>query len=142
MKTTIERLLSKDKDLEKLFLIYCQPSVSRFISISDNYFNYVTETESVNYYKIIANGVLVGGIHCEMDGELMYLSICIDEKYRRHGIAETALTQLFNILPNNLKKIEVSIDEANKPSLSLFKKIGFIQKDKEHELITFCYLLN
>ena len=55
MKITIERLLSKDKDLEKLFLIYCQPSVSRFISISDNYFNYVTETEGVNYYKIIAN---------------------------------------------------------------------------------------
>ena len=142
MKITIERLLSKDKDIERLYSIHVQKSVARYVSISENYFDYVTGTEGVYYYKIIADGVLVGGIHCEMDGELLYLGICIDEKHRRLGMAEAALRQLFSLLPDNLKKIEVSIEETNKPSLALFEKIGFVRTNKEDELITYCYVLH
>ena len=85
-----------DPDLDELLRIHQEPSVSRFISISDNYFNYVTETEDVCYYKIITNERLAGGLHSEIHSETVYLSICVDEKYRRLGIAEKSLKIFFS----------------------------------------------
>ena len=141
MQVSLEQLLPADPDIAKLAKIHLQPSVSRFISVAENYFSYVTGTEGVKYYKIIADGVLVGGIHCETDGEVLYPAICIDENYRRRGIAEAALKQLFHIFLDQIKKIEVSIEETNKPSVSLFEKAGFVRTGQEDELITYCYLI-
>ena len=113
VKVSLELLLPADPDLDKLASILRQPSVSRFISVAENYFDYVTGTGGVKYYKIIADGVLAGGIHCETDGDVLYPAICIDENYRRRGIAEAALKQLFHIFQDQIKKIEVSIEETN-----------------------------
>ena len=142
MTITIKRLYSGDKDIEELYTIHHQPSVARFVGISDNYFNYVTETEGVAYYKIIADSVLAGGIHCEVDGERMHLAICVDDKYRRHGIAEAALKQLFYILPDHVKVIEANVEETNLPSQALFEKIGFVRTNKEDELITYWFRMH
>ena len=49
------------------------------------------------------------------------------------------MKQLFLILPDHIKKIEVCIEDTNKPSLSLFEKIGFVRTGQEDELITYCY---
>ena len=117
-------------------MIHSMPSVAKFISISDNYFDYVTSTNGVFYYKIYCDGVLTGGIHCEINNGIMFLSICIDEKYRRNGIAKKSLNQLFLKQTTDIDFIEVSIDDSNIASLSLFQKLGFLQTGKEDELIT------
>ena len=127
-----------DSDLDELIRIHQEPSVSRYISISENYFNYVTETEGVCYYKIICDGILTGGIHSEIQSETMYLSVCVDEKYRRIGIAEKSLKEFFSILPSAVKTIEVSIEETNIPSIRLFQKFGFQPSERDRELITYC----
>ena len=135
-------LKCSDSDLDTLIGIHQEPSVSRFISISDDYFNYVTETEGVCYYKIMTDGVLTGGIHSEINDKTIYLSVCIDEKYRRLGIAEESLKKLFSILPSVVNTIEVSIEEANIPSVRLFQKLGFQFSERDHELITYCKTLD
>ena len=135
-------LHSKDKDIKDLMRIHASQSVAKYISISDNYFDYVTNTDKVVYYKILLNSVLVGGIHCEYINRTLFISICIDEQYRRNGIAEAALNKLLLEKTNDVDIIEVSIDETNLSSLSLFQKLGFSQMDKEDELIILRKSLN
>ena len=126
-----------DSDLDELIRIHQEPSVSEFISISDNYFKYVTETEDVYYYKILANERLAGGIHSEIHNETMYLSICVEEEYRRLGIAEKSLKKFFSVMPSYIKIIEASIEETNIPSVHLFRKLGFQMSERDNELITY-----
>ena len=135
------RLKHGDSDLDELIRIHQEPSVSRFLSTSDNYFKYVTGTESVDYYKIIVDGILVGGIHSEIDSNTVSLSICVDEKHRCLGIAEKSLQKFFSLLPSAVKTIEVFIEETNIPSILLFQKLGFQTSEKEQELIKYCKLL-
>ncbi len=134
-------LLPGDKDITELMRIHASPSVARYISISGDYFDYVINTDGVIYCKILWNGVLAGGVHCEYADRTMFISICIDEMYRRRGIAEAALYQLLLTLTSNVDVIEVSIEETNVPSLLLFHKFGFTQIGKEDELITLRKLL-
>ena len=137
-------LLPEDKDITDLMRIHASPSVTKYISISENFFDYVdyvTNTDKVVYYKIMWNRVLAGGVHCEYADGTMKLGICIDEIYRRHGIAEAALNQLFLAQSNDVNVIEVGIDETNVPSLSLFQKLGFSQIGREDELIILRKLL-
>ena len=130
-----------DPDMDALIRIHQEPSISRYISISDNYFHYVTETEGVIYYKIMTDGIPTGGIHSEIHGKTVYLSVCVDEKYRRLGIAEKALKIIISIIPSAVKTIEVSIEETNMPSIDLFQKLGFQVSGQEDELITYRKLL-
>ncbi len=39
-------------------------------------------------------------------------------------------------MPQEVKAVEVSIDETNNASLHLFQKLGFVKTGKEDELIT------
>ena len=137
MKIKLVPLKQVDPDLDELNRIHQEPSVSRFVSISDKYFSYITETASVCYYKIITNGILLGGIHREIHSKTMYLSICVDEKNRRLGIAEKSLKKIISIIPSAVKTIEVSIEETNKPSIRLFQKLGFQIAEQDNELITY-----
>ena len=131
-----------DKDSTRIMQIHNQPSVKKYIKISEQYFDYITTTEGVIYYKIIVDDLVVGGIHTETSNNVMFLSICIDEMHRCRKIAKTALTQLFEVLPSTVKKIEVSIDIENIPSNSLFQKLGFTQTSRENELNTYCLSLH
>ena len=135
MKISLVPLTISDRDLASISRIHNQPSVEKYIKASENYFDYVTNSEGVIYYKVIADGIVTGGIHSETVKDTMYLSICIDEQYRRRNIAETALKQLFaQLLPCAVKTSDVSIDEKNTPSIVLFQKLGFKQIGKEDEL--------
>ena len=142
MKIDLIPLTPSDVDTETLKQIHAAPSVAKYISISDNYFNYVTTANGVVYHKIMADGILVGGLHSEITGETVYLSICVSEEYRRRGIAETALKQLIGSFPDEIKIIEVSIDETDEASVCLFEKSGFTEVGKEDELIIYRYSLH
>ena len=53
---TYTRIISKDDvDISKLLSIYQLPDISQYISIGDNYFNYVANTPNVYFYKIYKN---------------------------------------------------------------------------------------
>ncbi len=135
MNITLIPLKPIDSDLTDLVKIHSSSSVAKYISISDSYFEYVTSSKGVTYYKIIADDILVGGIHCEINNGKMCFSVCIDESYRRRGIAETAIRKLLLMFSNDVKDIEVNVENTNTPSLSLFKKLGFAIIGKEDELI-------
>lgn len=142
MNIELVPLLPKDEDITELMRIHASPSVKKYISISENYVNYVTNTDGVIYFKILWNDILVGGIHCEYADKTMFISICIDKIYRRQGIAKAAINQLLLTQTKDVDVIEVSIDETNVPSFSLFQELGFSQTGKEDELITLCKLLH
>ena len=97
----------------------------------------MTETEGVIYYKIMTDGILTGGIHSEIHGKTVYLSVCVDEKYRRLGIAEKALKKIISAMPDEVETIEAEIEQTNTPSNDLFRKLGFQVSDQEDELITY-----
>ncbi len=130
-------LSSGDRDLTKLIEIHRDPAAAKYISLSENYFDYVTSTKGVVYYKIIGDGEAVGGIHGEFGGDTLYLSICVAADHRRRGIAETALRQLFALAADHANTVEVSIDETNAPSIRLFQKMGFVPIGKEGGLILY-----
>lgn len=136
MKIELIPLTAADPEIHELARIHQSPSVAEYLSLSDHYFDYVTGTEGVVYYKIIADGVLAGGIHCESNGEILFLSICVREESRRLGIAETALRKLFSSLSGEAGWIEVSIEKTNTPSLALFFKLGFQKTGEAEELLT------
>ncbi|MBR4435756.1 MAG: GNAT family N-acetyltransferase [Clostridia bacterium] len=123
--------------MDELMLIHQEPSVSGYISISGNYFHYVTETDGVVYYKIMTDGILTGGIHSEIHGKTLSLCVCVGEKYRRLGIAEKALNQIISVVQCDVKTIEAAIEETNTPSNNLFQKLGFQVSYQEGKLITY-----
>lgn len=45
--------------------------------MSDNYFNYVTTTENVFFYKVYQDKNLVGTIHFEKNNNIIYMDILI-----------------------------------------------------------------
>lgn len=64
--------------------------------------------------------------------------ICIDEEYRKQGIAGKLLDALFNSAKEqNLEYIELSISDINNTSMNLFKKYSkdnnYIIREKEKE---------
>lgn len=137
MRIDLIPLTATDREIPELLNMYNIPSTEIYISISDDYFDYVTGTEGIVYYKIVEDGILTGGIHCEIDGKTMYLSICVKEEYRRRGIAEAALRKLLFALPEKVNIIEVSIDETNIASQLLFQKLGFTKFSRDYELIIY-----
>ena len=133
-------LSEQDGDISEISQIYQMPTVSRFLSISDNYFHYVTSTENVYFYKVYENEKMVGTIHLEKYDYLLYMDILIFPEFQRRGLATKVIKDIQNdIFKLNYKKIEISIDESNTASIKLFKNGGFKFVSKEDELINFVY---
>ena len=138
---TYKRLLSKDDaDISRILNVYRLPSVSKFVSINDNYFHYVTNTENVYFYKIYKKEKLFGTIHLEKNMDLLYMDIVIFPKFQKMGLGTKVIRDIqqdiFNIHYN---KIVVSIDESNIASIRLFEKSGFLMESQEDELLNFVY---
>ena len=138
---TYEQLLNEnDIAIPQLQTIYQFPEVSRYISISDNYFFYVTSTTNVYFYKVDNNGEMIGTIHLEKHENLLYMDILIFPKFQRKGFATKVIKDIQNdIFELDYKKIEISIDESNDASLKLFENAGFTRTSREDELINFVY---
>lgn len=126
-----------DPNMDELMLIHQEPSVSGYISISGNYFHYVTETDGVVYYKIMTDGILTGGIHSEIHGKTLSLCVCVGEKYRRLGIAEKALNQIISVVQCDVKTIEAAIEEtkyAVKQPVSETRISGFLSRGQTYNV--------
>jgi len=138
---TYKRLLTEeDIDIPYLRTIYQLPEIARYISISENYFHYVTNTEDVFYYKVYDNDRFVGSIHLERQDAILYMDVLVFPDVQRMGIGRNIVKDIqkdrFGL---DYEKIEISIDETNIASINLFEEAGFIRVSKEDELINFVY---
>ena len=140
-KLKYTRILSEE-DIDILYLsqIFQIPSISQFLSISDNYFHYVTNTENVYFYKVYENEYLIGTIHLEKCDGLLYMDILIFPEFQRKGFATKVIQDIQNdIFKLNYKRIEISIDKRNIASIKLFENAGFAFVSEEDELMNFVY---
>ena len=133
-------LLEDDTDIPQLIRIYQIPDVAQYLSISYNYFHYVTNNKNVYFYKVYENNRLIGSIHLEKQGSVLFMDILVFPKFQRKGLGTKIIKDIQNdIFGLVYEKIEISIDERNAASLRLFKNAGFICASKENELINFVY---
>lgn len=131
-----------DPDIPYLISILKMPEIARFISIDQhNYWNYVTSTENVFYFKVYDGGKLVAATHCEVLNKTLYMDIMVIPPYQRKGVATHIVKDIqCGKLPLDFEKIEVSIDETNEASIALFQKMGFVYVSKEDELRNYIYV--
>lgn len=131
----------KDSDIPQLLSNHLLPEVSRFIDINEKkYFKYVTKTENVFYYKISENGKLIGSVHCEISGTVLYVSLLIFPEFQNNGFGTKVIKDIISgALSLNFDSIEVSIDKTNLPSLHLFEKVGFKATSADGGLINYTY---
>ena len=137
---TFEKLERNDSDIVILRELHNEPSVKKWLSIGDNYFEYCTSTQNVQYIKILLSGVIIGGIHLERDNDILYLSIFIATEYRQKGYARECVGYIIDKFTEGINFIKVSIEEENIPSIKLFESLGFVFADQEEELKN--YVLN
>lgn len=136
----LEKLEKNDNDIAVLRELHSQPSVKKWLSIGDNYFEYCTSTQNVQYIKILLSGAIIGGIHLERDNDIFYLSIFIASEYRQKGYARECIGYIIDKFTEGINFIKVSIEEENIPSIKLFESLGFVFTDQEEELKN--YVLN
>ena len=129
-----------DEHIPLIKEIHDKPEVSKYINISDNYFNYVTTTEKVYFYKVFNKDVIIGTIHLEIYSEKLYMDILVFPEFQRLGYGTKILSDIKRkVLGLEYKAIEVAVDENNIASLRLFENAGFVTISKEDELINLAY---
>lgn len=131
----------KDNDIPYLLSIHKLPEISRFIGINEkNYFNYVTTTENVFYFKVYKDDRLVATVHCEIIDETLYLSLMVIPDFQKQGIGTAVLYDIqHRVLPLTFIHIKVSIDKLNTASLHLFQKMNFTKISEDVDLIDFIW---
>ena len=133
-------IFENDADVPQLAEIYQVPEIARYLSIGDNYFHYVTNTENVHFYKVYKNGELIGTIHLEKQGTVLFMDILVFPRFQRAGLGTRIVKDIQDdVFKLDYKSIEISIDEANFTSLRLFENAGFVFTSKEDELMNFVY---
>ena len=144
LSMTYHRILNtNDSDVPYLASILKLPEIAKFITIDEsNYWNYVTQTENVFYYKVFLNNELVAATHCEISNKILYMDIMVIPQHQRKGIATAILSDILSgKLQLDFNKIEVAIDEQNTASIKLFEKMNFKFVSKEDELLNYTYSL-
>ena len=133
-------LLEDDTDIPELTAIHQTPEIAQYISISDNYFRYVTHNENVYFYKVYESNKLIGSTHLEKQGTVLCMDILVFPAFQRTGLGTKILEDIQNdFFGLNYERIQISIDEGNTASLRLFQNAGFVCTSKENELISFVY---
>lgn len=131
-----------DEDIPLILSAYRHPSVSRFIHIDENhYWEYVTTSANVYFYKVYRGGRLAAAVHCELEARVLYMDIVVFPEYQRHGIASEVLTDIQKgRLGFDFDKIQVAIDENNVASRKLFETADFRCISQEDELLLYEYV--
>lgn len=132
---SLNRVKQNDNDLKELVRLHNIESIKRYFSIGDNYFDYVTKTDNVFYYKVLLDNKVIGAIHIEKYDDKLSLAICINPLYQNKGFAKYSLKEVFKQF--DVKVIEVSIEEDNISSIKLFESIGFKCIKQEDELLIY-----
>ena len=89
------------------------------------------ELESKNslYFVAKLNDEIIGfaGIKIILD-EAELMNIVVHNSYLRQNIASILLNKIFNFCKeNNIKKINLEVNEKNIPAINLYKKFNFIE---------------
>lgn len=139
---TYERMRCQtDLDISRLISVFQIPEISRFYSIeSECYFSYVTNTANVYFYKVYNGPELVAVTHLEKWDNTLAVSIMVLPEFQGLGIG----TEILNNIMNNrfgldYDQIEVSIDERNTISRTLFEHAGFVAVSRDEELINYAF---
>ena len=85
--------------------------------------------------------------HCDSKEEglktekTIWLGIAVSENYTGKGLGLIMMNQLISFAKNNkVKQIKLSVDNNNEAAISLYKKLGFVLREKK-EVFAF-YTLN
>ena len=133
-------LLENDNDVLKIKEVLLLPEVSRFVSISESYFKYVTSTAGVYFYKVYMKDTLVATTHLEISGSVLYMDVVVFPEYQGKGIGKSIIKDVQNdVFGLQYDVIEVAIDESNLASLRAFEHSGFRLASKDGELLNFTY---
>ncbi len=85
--------------------------------------------KSGNFYgfKYIENGEVLGYVHYSASVDALDInSVFVFPKYRKKGLAENLLSQVFIDAKNRrIDKIFLEVRESNTPAISLYEKLGF-----------------
>lgn len=137
------RLLTRENDvaIPQIRSVYKNPSIAQYISIDEtNYWKYVTSTENVWFYKVLADARLVCTIHLELLDHILYMDIVVFPEHQKRGIATNVLKDIQNgTFGIDFDQIHVAIDKKNKASIKLFENAGFVCVAKEEELLKYVY---
>ena len=124
-----------DADVARIAAVYQLPEIARYIAIGEQYFDYVTGNENVNFFRVYAKDLLIGTIHLEKQEDTLYLSVVVFPQYQNAGYGTQILEDIQkDVFGLGYKTIEVSIDEANIASIRLFEKAGFEFVSQDDEL--------
>lgn len=140
---TYEKLSGSDKD-DIEFLKNCHKirEIEKFIKISDVFFDYVTSTPNIYYYKIIINNKIVGGLHLQVKNQILYCSIWILPDFQKKGVAGCVINDLkSDCFKLNYNEIQAGINKNNINSLSLFKKLDFEETKVEDGIVDVKYVI-
>lgn len=109
---------------------YTREDVAQFVEKQQRYS--IAETEQLRLMICSHEGERLGCIDLtEYDGKKAFVSILIVGSYnRRKGFAENALRLTINYAKSlGLQNLYACIMHENKPSISLFTKVGFVGLD-------------
>ena len=107
-------IFEDDADVSKLVEIYQAPEIARYLSISDNYFHYVTNNKNVHFYKVYKNDELIGTTHLEQQETVLFMDVLVFPKFQRAGLGASIVKDIQDdIFELGYKSIEISIDEEN-----------------------------
>ena len=100
-------LFENDADVPRLAEIYQEPEIARYLSISDNYFHYVTNNENVHFYKVYKNGEMIGTTHLEQQEIVLFMHVLVFPKFQRVGLGTQIIRDIqddiFNLVMKTLK---------------------------------------
>lgn len=132
-----------DEELEIIKKNYDKPSIERFVAVDkDNFWDYVTETENVYFYKLYKDGSLAGTVQCELSDKILYLAVVVFPEFQNKKIGTDALKYVIDGKTGlEFNEIQVSVDEKNTASLHLFQKVGFTCICQEDELVDLQYIM-
>ncbi len=122
------KLTPDDEDIPYLLEVHRAPDISKFIGIDfHSYFYYVTNTDNVDYFKVLFQNRMVATVHVEKQADILYLCILTLPEYQRRGVATQILKDIKSKqFVQGFSKIQVAIDKDNIPSIHLFEKAGFV----------------
>jgi len=132
-----------NQDNHKLiYLINQDESINKFIHLSDNYTNYVLNSENVIYKFLFYKNRIVGSLHIETYETTASFSIGILSKYQRQGFATKVIEDLKrNYFHVDVKSYVVYIEKSNIASINLFTKSRFLLEGDQEDSLRFVYHL-
>ncbi len=133
------KLTPYDEHIPFLLEKHSLPEVSKYIGIDrEKYFDYVTGTNHVDYFKVMLENKIVAAVHIEKQNDILYLSILVLPEHQNKGFGAQILEDIKSQrLAQGFSKIIVSIDRVNTPSIKLFEKAGFVLSGKDDNLLEY-----